>query len=776
MTLPRKLRENDAVRASLGQRIGARVAYIAARFRALGAIVTSRNISKALRFVARGDLVFVARAARNLCLQRLANMRGGDVTSVPAELFEVLPAEPGVPLVSVVIPCVNHGAFVGEAVASALAQTFRSLEIIVVDGGSDDGATPAVVAALAGPRVRVLLRQGPPKVLGDNRNFGITHARGRYVCCLDADDVLSPTYIEKTLFVLEQGGFDVVGASLVEFGSRTQEWRLPPAPTLDDFVLQNQTICCALFRKDVWAHAGGYSEVTLERDGIPEDWEFWIRLAAMGARFRNISGETLMRYRVRGPGTSLSSASGLPSREAQRCALNSRLRALLTPEAMALSRREAARRLRPANRITPMSEVLAYDSDTRRSGARGGGRTLLVALPFLHIGGAERLLSQVAEGLAREGWRVIVVATGVDDPACGDSLSWFEAATSECYALNRFLRRDDWQRFTRQLLHTRKPDVLLNAGSTAIYELLPEIAAEYPAMARIDLLFNVVGHAEEHLSRRAFFTGALCENGEVLDWLTGTAGWPSDRVAMVPNGVNTSLYSPGVRPASLAERLGIKPSDIVVGWAGRMAEEKSPETFVELARRCSNISGLRFVMAGDGPLARRVAASAGRHGPTLCGLIEDMPNFYRLCDLFVLTSRLDGRPNTVLEAQASGCAVIASRVGGIPEMVAEGRSALLAKPGDAASFEAALREVVSSPESLMRMRAEAATAAKCFSLDMMVEGYRAALERAALVAAEIHSHAGLDPIACLHGKPSAAPSAAKNVVGAGYSASVQRFR
>ena len=755
------------VRTPLGRLIGARVAFIAANFRALRAIATSRRVMKGLRFVARGDFGFVLRAARNLGLQRLAHLRDDDALSGPVELFEVLPAEPGVPLVSVVIPCVNHGAFVGEAVASALAQTFPSLEIIVVDGGSDDGATPAVVSALTGPRVRVMLRQGPPKVLGDNRNFGIAHACGRYVCCLDADDVLAPTYIEKALFVMEQGRFDVVGASLVEFGSRNQEWRVPPAPTLYDFVLQNQTICAALFRREVWAHAGGYSEVTLRRDGIPEEWEFWVRLAAMGARFRNISGETLMRYRVRGPDTSLSSASGLPSREAQRRALTDRLRSLLTPEAMALSRREAARRLRPANPITAMSEALEHDSSSRRSAAPGGGRTLLIALPHFHVGGAERLLSQVAEGLARKGWRVIVVATGVDDPACGDSLPWFESATSECYPLNRFLRREDWHPFMRQLLHTRKPDILLNVGSAAIYELLPEIAAEYPAMARIDLLFNLVGHTEEHLSRRAFFTGALCENGEVLDWLTGTAGWPSDRVAMVPNGVNTSLYAPGVRPALLAERFGIKASDIVVGWAGRMAEEKSPKTFDELARRCSDIPGLRFVMAGDGPLARSVAAAARRNGPTVLGLVDDMPNFYRLCDVFVLTSCLDGRPNALLEAQASGCAVIASHVGGIPEMVADGRSGLLAKAGDAASFEAALREVVGSPGSLSRMGAEAATWAKCFSICKTVEGYRAALERAARISAEIHSHAGSDAILCLHGEPDAAPGVVVNVVGAG---------
>lgn len=766
MTLLRKRPQASSFRPSLAQRIVARLAYVVEGGRAVKAIASSRYIIKALRLIARGEVGYVLKGSRNLILQKLPYLRARSADWAPVELFQALPIEPGVPLVSVVIPCVNHGVFVGEAVASALAQTFPSLEVIVVDGGSNDGITPDIIAALAGPRVRVLIREGPPKVLGDNRNFGIAEARGRYICCLDADDILAPTYIEKTLFVMEQGGFDVVGASLVEFGARSNEWRVPPAPTLDRFLLQNQTICCALFRKEVWERAGGYSEVSLKHDGMPEDWEFWVRLAAQGARFRNIAGEMLMRYRVRGPGTSLSSAPGLPSRDAQRRAITSRLRPLLTPEALALSRYQGARRLRPASPITAMAEALIHHTAKRRTSAHCNERTLLIAMPFFHVGGAERLISQVAKGLRHKGWRVIVVATGVNDPACGDSLSWFEAATSECYALSRFLPSEDRRTFTIQLLRTRKPDVLLNVGSTAIYELLPEIAAEFPAMGRIDLLFNIVGHIEDHLSRRAFFTGALGENQEVLDWLTGTAGWPSARVGMVLNGVNTTVFAPGARPAALTERLGIAPSDIVVGWAARMAEEKSPETFVELARRCSDISGLRFVMAGDGPLARRVAAAARRHGVALLGAVEGISDFYRLCDVFVLTSRLDGRPNAVLEAQASGCAVIASRTGGIPGMVADGRSGLLAKPADAASFEAALRQLVASPESLRRMRTEATTAASRCSTETMIEGYRAALERAALLVAETHSLSASTSIASYRGEQNAASSAVTQGVGA----------
>jgi hypothetical protein len=105
------------------------------------------------------------------------------------------------PLVTVVIPSFNYGRFLGEAVDSVLAQTFTNIEVIVVEGGSTDPESRRVACALDRPRVRIV-EQHEPHLVGANRNFGICHARGKYVCCLDADDLLAPTYIEKAVFLL----------------------------------------------------------------------------------------------------------------------------------------------------------------------------------------------------------------------------------------------------------------------------------------------------------------------------------------------------------------------------------------------------------------------------------------------------------------------------------------------------------------------------------------------------------------------------------------------
>lgn len=683
-----------------------------------------RNIGKGLRRVARGEIGLMFSSLRNLVAQRIALAQGADHSGM--ECFEPLPDTPDAPLVSIVVPCFNDGALVGEAVASALAQSFTDIEVIVVDGGSTDGTTPGIVAAVAGPRVRPLLRQDGRHLPGDNRNFGIEAARGRYVCCLDSDDLLDPTYIEKALFLLEWRGYDVAGTSLRMFGADHGSWRVPERPVFDDVLVGNVTVVCALFRRALWSRIGGFRDSGRGRDHVAEDWDFWFRLAAVGARFRNISAEPLLNYRVRPRGTSVSSLAGTPDLALQGQAIQRHNAALITGRAREHSRRQAARALRPAH------DGVAMRLAMRRAAEAARRPTLLLAMPCCVVGGAERLLSAMVGGLIAAGWRVVVVSTEFDPPHAGDSLPWFAALTTECYALPRFLPAEDWQDFVDYLLGSRAPDALLIAGSRFLYDMLPRLARKYPAMARLDLLFNTEGHVAKHLEHRANLTGALCENRDVLAWLQDQAGWPEAALRCIPSGVDTTHHSPGPRPAALAAELGIGPQDIVVGWSGRLSEEKSPETFIELAARCADLPGVHFVMTGGGPMAERVAARVAKLPPGLRfhsrGLVDDIRDYYRLYDIYTLTSRLDGRPLAVMEAQASGCAVLAARVGGVPEIMREGVTGRLANPADAADFERALRAMLADRTGLAAMREAASALARVeFSVAAMVEGYRAAL-------------------------------------------------
>jgi GT2 family glycosyltransferase len=198
------------------------------------------------------------------------------------------------PKVSVVITCHNLGRYLDEAVDSVLAQSFQDFEIVIVDDGSTDEATVALLQKYDRPRTRVVMtgNQG----LARARNLGISLARGQFVTALDADDAFEPGYLEKAVKILdEQEGIAFVSMWLETFGDEHWVWRQDRCdlPAL----LAECTVCtAALVRASALAAAGGYDD-RMPVQGY-EDWDLWIGLAERGYRGLIIP-EVLFRYRRR---------------------------------------------------------------------------------------------------------------------------------------------------------------------------------------------------------------------------------------------------------------------------------------------------------------------------------------------------------------------------------------------------------------------------------------------------------------------------------------------
>lgn len=201
------------------------------------------------------------------------------------------------PLVTVIIPCFNYGQFVDEAIRSALAQTFDRIEIIVIDDGSTDTLTRETLAALQYDRTRVVhqANQG----LATTRNTGATLARGKYLCYLDADDCLEPTYLAKMLAELEQD--ETLGAcfSWVQcFGDCQAVWK---TRSFDPYYLRQSTTAPShsVIRKEAWQRvsAANGSGFLTKYNGYFEDWVFWIDMVECGYRGHAVT-EPLIRYRV----------------------------------------------------------------------------------------------------------------------------------------------------------------------------------------------------------------------------------------------------------------------------------------------------------------------------------------------------------------------------------------------------------------------------------------------------------------------------------------------
>jgi GT2 family glycosyltransferase len=193
------------------------------------------------------------------------------------EVVEIEPWPSERPIVSVIIPCFNYGEYLEEAVDSALDQTLQDSEVIIIDDGSTDLNTVEVLEKLDRPRTRVI--QQANTGLPGARNTGIGAAKGRYICCLDADDTLVETYLEKAVALLESRPDLGFAYSWVRrFGAVEGVWE-PEDFNLKNLLDYNHVSVSAVFRRQAWEAVGGYWD-----DMQPgyEDWEFWIRLGAKG--------------------------------------------------------------------------------------------------------------------------------------------------------------------------------------------------------------------------------------------------------------------------------------------------------------------------------------------------------------------------------------------------------------------------------------------------------------------------------------------------------------
>ena len=202
------------------------------------------------------------------------------------------------PLVSVIIPAYNAAATIGEALLSALDQTYRPLEIIVIDDGSTD-ATADIVQQRFGEQVK-LLRE-PHCGRGSARNTALLAAKGELIQFLDADDLLEPGKVRaQVAYLVDHPGIDVVYGDIECFAADDPSFRWPykPAEKPEGVVLSSMIedgfllTLSALVRAKQCAEVGGFDPQLRSN----EDWDLWVRIAATGARFGRYPRDGFVGY------------------------------------------------------------------------------------------------------------------------------------------------------------------------------------------------------------------------------------------------------------------------------------------------------------------------------------------------------------------------------------------------------------------------------------------------------------------------------------------------
>lgn len=204
------------------------------------------------------------------------------------------------------------------------------------------------------------------------------------------------------------------------------------------------------------------------------------------------------------------------------------------------------------------------------------------------------------------------------------------------------------------------------------------------------------------------------------------------------NGVDTQMFQPlATRSAGLRSALGLAESTPLVGFVGRLSPEKGPDVFVRSALLLlSRRAEAHCVMVGEGPLRDATAQLIAQCGLTdrvhLLGGRDDMPQVYNELDVVVSTSHSEAMPLALMEAMASGVPVVATRVGGVPDMVEHGQTGWLVARNDFDDIAARTAGLLNDPIERVRMGTRARQrAVERMNLDDSVDRVAKLLERLA---------------------------------------------
>ncbi len=338
-------------------------------------------------------------------------------------------------------------------------------------------------------------------------------------------------------------------------------------------------------------------------------------------------------------------------------------------------------------------------------------------LSLLHVtapapfGGLESVVRQLARGQAERGHAVHVVAvlsSPGEHPFVAALRDAGVAATALVLPGRAYLRERRevaglCRRLGASVLHTHgyRPDVLHAPVARAL------------GIARVSTVHGFCGggwknRLFEALQRRAFRRmDAVVAVSRALAGDLARSGVPADRLHTVPNAW---AGAPPLTGRDEARRvLGLAEGVLHLAWVGRVSREKGLDVLVDALARAPGLP-VSVSVLGDGPERARTEAQAAGLGVAerirWHGVVPDAARLLRAFDGFVLSSRTEGTPISLLEAMYAGVPVVASRVGGVPEVVS-GAEALLVAPADPPALAAALRTLAADPEAA-RARARAA--------------------------------------------------------------------
>jgi sugar transferase (PEP-CTERM/EpsH1 system associated) len=230
-----------------------------------------------------------------------------------------------------------------------------------------------------------------------------------------------------------------------------------------------------------------------------------------------------------------------------------------------------------------------------------------------------------------------------------------------------------------------------------------------------------------------FYDCCYSNSADLKEWNKKVIGVPDSKNRLLPNGIDIDKFKPGANPGRSAEFGGFQADCFVIGTVGRVQDVKNHagliDAFVILLEMLpAKRAQLRLAIVGDGPLMPAIKEKITSAGIAdlvwLPGSRTDIAEVLRTFSVFALSSIAEGTPGSALEAMATGLPVVATRVGGVPEVVGENVTGMLVPARDPTILAAALARYVEQPAlAAQHGAAGLERVTKKYSMAAMLAGY-----------------------------------------------------
>jgi glycosyltransferase involved in cell wall biosynthesis len=328
----------------------------------------------------------------------------------------------------------------------------------------------------------------------------------------------------------------------------------------------------------------------------------------------------------------------------------------------------------------------------------------------LKIGGAERVIADIALGLDRKKYDASVwcVTRG------GETASELSEKRIEVKVLgiSSFRNPLNTVRLAR-LLQAARPDIVHTHGyfASVIGRLAARRAGTPIILAHVHSTYWEYKKRHIMIERKLsrFTHKIICCSQAVESFVTNTEKIADNKTIVIYNGVDEERFSPSKNSTSIRAEFGMDEEAAVVGTVSSLTPHKGHEYLIQAASLVlSTLPAARFLVVGDGPLRKKLEDQAKNlniyPAVIFAGTRKDIPEILSLLDVFVLPSHTrEGLGIAIIEAMAVERPVVASDIGGIPEVVNDSDTGLLVPPGDPEALAKATNELLQNPARAKEM-------------------------------------------------------------------------